>query len=56
MLYGAALSQTFANKLLEEGRYLIGFFNPAVPKEQARIRGQLSAALNQTHLDKAISI
>jgi glycine C-acetyltransferase len=56
MLYGAALSQTFANKLLEEGIYLIGFFYPAVPKEQARIRVQLSAALNQTHLDKAISI
>ena len=54
MLYGAALSQTFANKLLEEGVYVIGFFYPVVPKEQARIRVQLSAAHNQTHLDKAI--
>ena len=54
MLYGAALSQTFANKLLEEGVYVIGFFYPVVPKEQARIRVQLRAAHNQTHLDKAI--
>lgn len=55
MLYDAALSQTFADKLLEEGIYVIGFFYPVVPKDQARIRVQLSAAHNQVHLDKAIA-
>lgn len=55
MLYDAALSQTFADKLLEEGIYVIGFFYPVVPKEQARIRVQLSAAHEQEHLDKAIA-
>ena len=55
MLYDAALSQEFADKLLTEGIYVIGFFYPVVPKGQARIRVQLSAAHSQAHLDKAIS-
>ncbi|MBD99767.1 MAG: glycine C-acetyltransferase [Verrucomicrobia bacterium] len=54
MLYDAKLSQEFANELLKEGIYVIGFFYPVVPKEQARIRVQLSAAHDKTHLDKAI--
>ncbi|WP_439127858.1 glycine C-acetyltransferase [Polaribacter sp.] len=54
MLYDAKLSQIMANKLLEEGIYVIGFFFPVVPKEKARIRVQLSAAHNKEHLDKAI--
>ena len=55
MLYDAKLSQTMANKLLEKGIYVIGFFFPVVPKEKARIRVQLSAAHTKAHLDKAIS-
>lgn len=55
MLYDAALSQIMADKLLEEGIYVIGFFFPVVPKEKARIRVQLSAAHTQEHLDKAIN-
>lgn len=55
MLYDAKLSQTFADKLLEEGIYVIGFFFPVVPKGQARIRVQLSAAHEKEHLDKAIA-
>ena len=55
MLYDAALSQKFANALLEEGIYVIGFFFPVVPNGQARIRVQLSAAHETEHLDKAIS-
>ena len=54
MLYDAKLSQDFADKLLEEGIYVIGFFYPVVPKGKARIRVQLSAAHEQEHLDKAI--
>jgi len=54
MLYDAKLSQTMANKLLEEGIYVIGFFYPVVPKDKARIRVQLSAAHTKAHLDKAI--
>ena len=54
MLYDAKLSQKMADKLLEEGIYVIGFFYPVVPKEKARIRVQLSAAHDQNHLDKAI--
>lgn len=54
MLYDAALSQTMANALLEEGIYVIGFFYPVVPKGKARIRVQLSAAHTKEHLDKAI--
>ena len=55
MLYDAKTSQIMADKLLEEGIYVIGFFFPVVPKEQARIRVQISAAHNKEHLDKAIS-
>lgn len=55
MLYDAALSQQFADELLKEGIYVIGFFFPVVPKGQARIRVQLSAAHEQEHLDKAIA-
>ncbi|MCU7550192.1 glycine C-acetyltransferase [Chitinophagaceae bacterium LB-8] len=54
MLYDAVLAATFATRLLEEGIYVIGFFFPVVPKGQARIRVQLSAAHEQHHLDKAI--
>lgn len=54
MLYDAVLAQNIAAKLLEEGVYVIGFFFPVVPKGQARIRVQLSAAHEQYHLDKAI--
>jgi glycine C-acetyltransferase len=55
MLYDAALSQEFADRLLAEGIYVIGFFYPVVPQGQARIRVQLSAAHTQAHLDKAIA-
>ena len=55
MLYDAKLSQVMADKLLEEGIYVIGFFFPVVPKEQARIRVQISAAHEREHLDKAIA-
>jgi glycine C-acetyltransferase len=55
MLYDALLSQQFADKLLKEGIYVIGFFYPVVAKGQARIRVQLSAAHEQAHLDKAIT-
>lgn len=55
MLYDAKLSQQFANKLLDEGIYVIGFFYPVVPKDKARIRVQLSAAHTKEHLDKAIT-
>ncbi len=54
MLYDAKLSQEFAAKLLEEGIYVIGFYFPVVPRDQARIRVQLSAAHQQEHLEKAI--
>jgi glycine C-acetyltransferase len=55
MLYDAKLSQEFADALLKEGIYVIGFFYPVVPKGQARIRVQLSAAHTKEHLDKAIA-
>jgi glycine C-acetyltransferase len=55
MLYDAALSQTFANELLKEGVYAIGFFYPVVAKDQARIRTQVSAAHSIADLDKAIA-
>lgn len=54
MLYDAKLSQDFAARLLDEGVYVIGFYFPVVPREQARIRVQLSAAHQQEHLDRAI--
>ena len=55
MLGDARLSQVMANKLLNEGIYVIGFFYPVVPKGQARIRVQLSAAHTKAHLDKALA-
>jgi len=55
MLYDAKLSQVFADKLLQEGIYVIGFFFPVVPKGQARIRVQISAAHEKEHLDKALA-
>lgn len=55
MLYDAKLAQTFANKLLQEGIYAVGFFYPVVPKDLARIRVQLSAAHTTAQLDKAIA-
>jgi glycine C-acetyltransferase len=55
MLYDAVLAQNFAAKLLDEGIYVIGFFYPVVAKGQARIRVQLSAAHEQSHLQKAIA-
>ncbi|MFP4469775.1 MAG: glycine C-acetyltransferase [Bacteroidales bacterium] len=54
MLYDAKLSQDMATKLLDEGIYVIGFYYPVVPKGEARIRVQLSAAHKKEHLDKAI--
>ncbi len=54
MLYDAKLAQRFAERLLEEGIYAIGFFFPVVPKGQARIRTQISAAHTRAHLDRAI--
>lgn len=55
MLYDAPLSQKMAARLLDEGIYVIGFYYPVVPKGQARIRVQLSAAHEREHLDKAIA-
>ena len=55
MLYDARLSQEMAARLLTEGIYVTGFYFPVVPKDQARIRVQLSAAHEQEHLDKAIA-
>ncbi len=55
MLYDAALSQRFADALLQRGIYVIGFFFPVVPKGQARIRVQLSAAHSSEHIDRAIA-
>ncbi len=54
MLYDAKLSQDMADKLLENGVYVTGFFYPVVPQGKARIRVQLSAAHTKDHLDKAI--
>jgi glycine C-acetyltransferase len=54
MLYDANLSQEFAARLLKEGIYVIGFYFPVVPRDQARIRVQLSAAHEKEHLDKAV--
>jgi glycine C-acetyltransferase len=55
MLYDAKIAQVFADKLLAEGIYVIGFFFPVVPKEKARIRVQISAGHERAHLDKAIA-
>lgn len=55
MLYDAKLSQEFASLLLDEGIYVTGFYYPVVPKNEARIRVQLSAGHDREHLDKAIA-
>ncbi len=55
MLYEAKLSQDFANALLKEGIYVIGFFYPVVPKDKARIRVQISAGHEKEHLEKAVA-
>ena len=55
MLYDAKLSQEMAARLLDEGIYVTGFYYPVVPKNQARIRVQISAAHNPEHLDKCIT-
>jgi len=55
MLYDAPLAQQFAAKLLDEGVYVIGFFFPVVPKGQARIRTQMSAAHTKEDLDLAVA-
>jgi glycine C-acetyltransferase len=55
MLYDAVVAQQFAEKLLEKGIYVIGFYYPVVPKGKARIRVQLSAIHTRAHLDKAIA-
>jgi glycine C-acetyltransferase len=54
MLYDARLSQEFAAKMLEEGIYVIGFYFPVVPKDQARIRVQISAGHEPEHIDKCV--
>jgi len=54
MLYDAPLAQQFAARLLDEGIYVIGFFYPVVPKDEARIRVQVSAAHEKQHLDRAV--
>ena len=54
MLYNAALAGRFADEMLKEGIYVIGFSYPVVPKDKARIRTQMSAAHERTHLDRAI--
>ncbi|MCL2727935.1 MAG: glycine C-acetyltransferase [Bacteroidales bacterium] len=55
MLYDAKLSQEMAAKMLQEGIYVIGFYYPVVPKDQARIRIQISAGHERAHLDKAVA-
>ena len=55
MLYEAPLAQHFAARLLDEGIYVIGFLFPVVPKGEARIRVQVSAAHETHHLDRAIN-
>jgi glycine C-acetyltransferase len=55
MLGDAALSQQMASKLMEEGVYVIGFFYPVVPKGQARIRTQMSAAHTPDMIDRAVA-
>lgn len=54
MLYDAKLATDFANDLLDEGIYVIGFLFPVVPKGQARIRVQISAVHEKEHLEKAV--
>ena len=54
MLYDSITAQSMATKMLKEGIYVIGFYFPVVPKGKARIRVQISAAMNEEHLYKAI--
>ena len=54
MLYDAPLAQKMADELLNEGIYVIGFFYPVVPKGEARIRTQISAAHSREHLEQAV--
>ena len=54
MTYDAKTAQEMANALLKDGIYVIGFFYPVVPKNEARIRVQISAAMSKKHIDKAI--
>jgi glycine C-acetyltransferase len=55
MLYDAVLAQKFAARLLEEGIYAVGFFYPVVPKGKARIRVQISAGHEPSHLERAVT-
>jgi len=55
MLYNAKLAQEMARDLYQEGIYVVGFFFPVVPKGQARIRTQLSAAHEKEHLDRGLA-
>jgi glycine C-acetyltransferase len=55
MIYDAKTAQKMATELLEEGIYVIGFFYPVVPKDEARIRVQVSAAMTKNHIDQAIN-
>ena len=55
MLYDAVLAKEIASRMLIEGIYVIGFNYPVVPKNQARIRIQISASMTKTHLDKALN-
>ena len=54
MLYDAKLSQDFAARLLDEGTYVTGFYYPVVPKDQARIRAQVSAGHTEQELDRCV--
>ena len=54
MLYDSTIAKKMADELLIKGIYVIGFYFPVVPKGKARIRVQISAAMNEEHLDKAI--
>ena len=54
MLYDAKKAKKMSSKLLEEGIYVIGFHYPVVPKDKARIRVQISSAMEKKHLDKSI--
>jgi len=56
MIYDAAQAQRFADELLKEGVYVIGFFYPVVPKDKARIRVQISASHSQENLQSSINI
>ena len=55
MLYDAKLAQKMAKKLFEKGVYVVGFFYPVVPKDQARIRVQISAAMSMNDIEKAVN-